>query len=516
MGAFVTMIIQSSNATAVMLVSFVNSRLMRFPQTFAIIMGATIGTTITSQLIAFRLTDYSLLLLGIGFFMVSYAKNQKTRNTGDILMGFGLLFFGMYVMSEAMYPLRSYEPFIQLLLKLKNPFLGILVGTVFTALIQSGSAFVGILIIFGSQGLIPLEATIPMLFGANLGAAVTALLASIKTSREARKVAIAATIYKMAGIILFIWWIEPFSRLITYLSPGPSAGTDAIMQMADVLPRQIANAHTFYNLIVAVVLLPFSHWFVRLVDWLIPVLEEKEVKPLAIRYIDESMLKTPALALSLAKLETLRMGLLVKNMISDILPVFLFKRRDSLESIYRKEKQVNFLRDAVNSYLLRITRENIREERVNEAFQMLYTIKEFEQIADIVSGTLAQKGRYWVDAPHEFSDEGKREITEYHEKIMKQIERAIVVFRDVNLEKAKEMKLKYKEYRSISFEMEKQHFERLKDSVEKSVQSSNTHLELLGMMRSITGHCTNIARILIDWSEKKNTAEQKNEQSETT
>lgn len=502
MGAFATMVIQSSSATNVMLVSFVNSKLMKFRQTIPIMLGAAIGTTITAQLIAFKLTDYSLLLLAVGFFMVSFSKKEQFNHIGETILGFGLLFFGMYIMSEAMYPLRSYEPFIQLLLQLRNPLLGILVGTLFTALIQSSSAFVGIMIILGSQGLLSLEASIPLLFGSNIGTAMTAILASIKTDREARKVAYALTLFKVTGVLIFVWWISPFSQFVELVSPKSDIANGSIAQMADVLPRQIANAHTFYNIFVALLFLPFTGMFANMVNRLIPEKQVEETKPFQTKYLDENIIKTPALALNLAKLEVIRIGLLVKSMTNDILPVFVDKKKDALEAIARKEKQVNFLRDSINSYLLKITRENVREERINEAFQILYTIKEFEQIADVISGTLSEKAQFWIQTPHEFSDEGKKDIAVYHEKTVKQIGRAIVVFRDVNLEKAKEMKVKYKEYRSISFELEKQHFERLKDSVEKSVQSSNTHLELLAMFRIITSHCTNIARILIDWSEK--------------
>jgi phosphate:Na+ symporter len=503
MGAFVTMIIQSSSATMVMLVSFVNSKLMKFKQTIPIMLGAAIGTTVTAQLIAFKLTDYSLLLLALGFFLLSFSKQEKYQHIGETLLGFGLLFFGMYIMSEAMYPLRSYEPFIQLLLQLKNPILGILVGTIFTALIQSSSAFVGIMIILGSQGLLSLEASIPMLFGSNIGTAMTALLASIKTDREARKVAVALTLFKFTGVMIFVWWILPFSEFIVAISPKSSTAGSSIAQMAEVLPRQIANAHTFYNIFAALIFLPITGLFARMIGRLIPEIEEKKEKPFETRYLDDNIIKTPSLALSLVKLEVIRMALLVRSMANDILPVFVDKKKEALDAIARKEKQVDFLRDATNDYLLKVTRENVREERISEAFQILYTIKELEQIADVISGTLSEKAHSWIKSEHEFSPEGKKDIAAYHEKIMKQIGRAIVVFRDVNLEKAKEMKAKYKEYRSISFELEKHHFERLKNSVEKSVQSSNTHLELLAMFRIVTGHCTNIARILIDWAEKE-------------
>ncbi|MCP3997638.1 MAG: Na/Pi cotransporter family protein, partial [bacterium] len=178
-GAFVTMVIQSSSATTVMMVSFVQAKLMTFAQTIGVILGADIGTTITAQLIAFKLTDYALLMIALGFGMRVFVKRDVIKVWGDVVLGFGLLFFGMAVMSEAMYPLRSFPPFIDMLRGLENPILGILVGAAFTALVQSSSAFTGILIVLAQQGFITLDAGIPMLFGANIGTCITAALASM-------------------------------------------------------------------------------------------------------------------------------------------------------------------------------------------------------------------------------------------------------------------------------------------------------------------------------------------------
>ena len=254
-GAFITMIIQSSSATTVMLVSFVQAQLMTFAQSLGIILGASIGTTITAQLIAFKLTDYSLLIVGIGFTLVFISKSKKLKNIGEGILGFGILFLGMWLMSDSMYPLRTYEPFIDLLLKLENPILGILIGTIFTALIQSSSAFIGIVIVLGSQGLITLEAAIPLLLGSNFGTSITAGLASINSGREAKRVALAHSLFKVMGLILFAWWIPTFAELIRTFSPMEGVDITSPGNF-DAIPRQIANAHTFFNIILTIVLLP--------------------------------------------------------------------------------------------------------------------------------------------------------------------------------------------------------------------------------------------------------------------
>jgi phosphate:Na+ symporter len=503
LGAFVTMIIQSSSATNVMLVSFVNARLMQFRQSLGVMLGAAIGTTITAQLIAFRLTDFSLLFLAAGFALQSFAVKEQYKHAGGALLGFGMLFFGMHIMSEAMFPLRSYDPFIELLLKLEYPLLGILVGTVFTALIQSSSAFIGIMIILGMQGLISLEASVPLLFGANIGTAVTALLAGIKSGHEARKVALAVTLFKVFGVLLFIWWIKPFAVFVEGLSPDYAGGTDQAADLAAVIPRQIANAHTIYNVFVALLVLPFTGLLAKAVERMMPSKETQEDQRFSVRYLDDNMIKTPVLALNLAKQEVIRMGEMVHEMAESVLPVFTDKNPLPLESIETKEQNVNYLRDRINSYLLKISRIGIREARVNESFQILYTVKEFELIADVISGPMQKKARSWLVSNYVFSPEGKQELIEYHTKTCKQIKRAIEVFNEVNIEKALEMKQKYKQYRNIAFEFEKQHYERLKQEQQDTLLSSKTHLELMAMLRNISSHATNIARILLQWEESR-------------
>jgi len=503
-GTFVTMAIQSSSATTVMLVSFVQSGLMKFSRSLGVILGAAIGTTITAQLIAFRLTDYSLLLIAAGFFMTLFIKSVKYKHIGETVLGFGILFFGMHIMSESMYPLRSYDPFIEMLLRLENPVLGILAGTLFTALIQSSSAFIGIMIILASQGFLSLEASIPLIFGSNIGTAVTAILASINMGREAKKVALAHTLFKVLGVIIFITWISTFAEIIEYISPKGSSGAENINILADVVPRQIANTHTVFNVVLTVLLIPFTTICARAIDRILPAKKEEKEEPFKLKYIDYHFINTPALALNLAKQESLRMSGKVQTMVRNIISPFLNKDRSVLEEIQKKEREVDYLREQIKAFLLKITRENTGEERIQEAFQMMYTIKELEQMADIVSTNLYNQAIKWLDTESQFSVEGKKEIHEYHVKCMKQLSRAIEVFREINLEKAREMKQKYEKYSQIAMDLERQHYERLLGDVERSVSSSKIHIEVISMLRAISTHATNIARILLEWSGKNN------------
>lgn len=494
-GTFVTMIIQSSSATTVMLVSFVNSRLMRFRQTIGIILGAAIGTTITAQIIAFKLTDYALLFIGLGFAIQLIFENQKYKNVGESILGFGVLFFGMHVMSEAMYPLRSHQPFIDLLLELENPVYGILIGAIFTALIQSSSAFIGIMIILGGQGFLSMEAGIPLLIGANLGTAITAVLASLNASRESKQVAIAHTLFKVVGVLLLIWWIPGFSKLIESISPSADLYNEPMKNLALVLPRQIANAHTVYNIILALLFIPFVKPFANLVNLIFPVKPEVIFKPKT-KYLDYELLKTPALAISVAKQETLRLIKIVRKMTEAAIVPFMEKNMDIFKWIDNKESEVNFIRDELKEYLIKITQLNVDSERVEEAFQMLFAVKEFEHIGDIISKNFKKYALAWTETDCSFTNKGKKELLEYHANTVKQINRAYELYEDFNLKKAKKIQVKYEKYREMSYELEKQHYLRLQKESSKALSSSKIHIEVLTLLKLINSHTTNTARII--------------------
>ncbi|MBI4646309.1 MAG: Na/Pi cotransporter family protein, partial [Bacteroidia bacterium] len=201
------------------------------------------------------------------------------------------------------------------------------------------------------------------------------------------------------------------------------------------------------------------------------------------------------------KQEVLRMSLIVQEIVKDIIPALIAKDKKIIEAIAGKEKEVDFLRDNIKDYLVAITHQNIHQEQVNEAFQMMYTVKELEQIADIVTTNIYHHAVKWAESDIDFSEAGKKEIYDYHIKVLKQISRAIEVFRDVNLEKARAMKEKYKEYADMAREFERHHFERLLADIDKSIASSKVHLEIIDLLRVISSHSTNIARILLEWSD---------------
>lgn len=505
-GVFVTMIIQSSSATTVMLVSFVQAQLMTFSQTLGIILGAGIGTTITAQLIAFKLTDYALLVIGIGFIVVFISKSKKIKSIGEILLGFGILFFGMHIMSTAMYPLRNYQPFLDILLHLENPILGIIVGTVFTALIQSSSAFTGILIILGTQGLITLEAAIPLILGSNIGTSITAVLASINTNRESKRVAIAHSFFKVIGVLLFVWWIPYYSEFIRSISPSGSEHATGVAYLAEVVPRQIANAHTVFNIVLTFVLLPFTNISARFIEWLLPDIKEEEKSIYKTKFLEKSLISTPTLALNLAKAEIVRMSHKTQKMVEQILIPFFKNDEDMIEKILHEEAEIDYLNLRISKYLMKISQQDIEEERADEVFQMMHCITEVEQIGDVVAKRLVPLAQKRIELNLEFSEEGRKEIEDYHLRTMKQISRAIEVFKDVNLQSAKRMEKKYKKYRLMELELRRTHFDRLRDKIPQSIETSGIHLELIDLLKRISSNATNIARIFLETNKEKEAA----------
>lgn len=487
LGSLLTMIFQSSSATSVMLVSLVESKLMQFRQTIAVLLGAALGTSLTMQLIAFKFTSYSLFFVAAGFIVTLIAKEQKTKNIGSTILGFGILFFGMDLMSTSMAPLRTYEPFIEILSRFQNPILGILAGTIFTALLQSSAAFIGIIITLASQGLISLEASIPLMLGANIGSTVTALIASAKSGAQAKQVAWANAIFKTFWVLIVVWVIPPFVNLVYYISPSPEGSVDALMH---AVPRQIANAHTIYNVAILILTLPFIEPFARLVEKLFP----PKVEQVKTMYLERSLFSTPSLALAGAKKEVVSVAHQVQDMLNDIILPFFTKEDKLLPSIAAAEKRIDKLSKAINGFLIDLTRQDVNEEQIQEAYLIMYTNNELEQISDLIAKNLANRASWWIEHGYEFSNEGKHELMEYHLQTQKQLSRAIEVFKDFSLEKMEHAEHKYEKFKRLAIELEKQHYQRLKEDVEKSITSSRTHLELVSSLRIIGSHATNIVK----------------------
>jgi phosphate:Na+ symporter len=520
-GAFVTMVIQSSSATTVMLVSFVQAGLMRFAQSLGVILGADIGTTVTAQLIAFKLTDYALLMCAIGFACRMMGKTEKIRTSGEIILGFGILFFGMKLMSDAMKPLRDLPEFIQLLKELENPLLGILVGAMFTALVQSSSAFTGLIIVLAQQGLIGLEAGIPMIFGANIGTCVTAGLASIGATRDAKRVALAHVIFKIAGVLLFVFWIPYFAHLIRWMTDLSGSGS----------ARQIANAHTLFNVGLGLFFLPLTSIFAHLIEKILPEKPiTKEIGEVT-WHLDENKIVTPAIAIDLIRTEMSQTAKLVGRMLrASIVPFMSDERLISketadmdeanmlvseipthdeffpeislVEGIQMREKKVNFFQEKIKNYLISISREEITDDESNEIYGMIAIVKDLESIGDLIHRNILplmdKKRALEVD----FSEEGKEELMIYHAKACRQLQRLKEAFAERDPSTANKIMAKERKYLDLELQYRIRHLERLKHARKESVETHEVHVELLDLLKQIIVYCANIAKTSLVTSEK--------------
>jgi phosphate:Na+ symporter len=502
-GAFVTMVIQSSSATTVMLVSFVQAELMTFVQSLGVILGSDIGTTVTAQLIAFKLTDYALLMIALGFGLTMLAKKDSQKHIGEALLGFGILFFGMKLMSDAMKPLRDYQPFIDVLRGLENPLLGLLVGTVFTALIQSSSAFTGIIIVLAQQGVLTLEAGIPLIFGANIGTCVTAGLASIGTCRNAKRVALAHVIFKIAGVLLFIFWIPYFADLVRWLSPA--AQGMGIDKLAAETPRQIANAHTIFNVGLAFIFLPFTTIFAAVVLKILPEKEkEKGIEP-AVWHLDYDKISTPAMAIELARSEISRMSKILMRMLQAIIHPFIseelkqdiiYPQLALVEGIQMRERKIDFLEERISDYQMQILRQELAADQVSEVFAMMSIVKDMESIGDIIDKNIIPLITKKSALIKDFSPEGKEELDVYHTKVCKQISRLKEAFSERDVKMASKIMKKEEEYLDLESQYRFKHLERVRQERAESVTTHEVHMELMDLLKQINVYAANIAKTI--------------------
>ncbi len=505
LGAFVTMVIQSSSATTVMLVSFVQAQLMTYAQALAVIMGANIGTTITAQLVAFKFTDYALAMITIGFLMTMFAKRETYKHLGEALLGFGILFFGMKLMSESMVPLRSFQPFIHMMEGLENPIFGLLIGALFTGLIQSSSAFTGIVIVLAQQGLLTLDAGIPLIFGANIGTCITAGLASIGTIRGAKRVAIAHVLFNIGGVLIFIWFVPQLADLVRWLSPvAQGSGAE---KLALETPRQIANAHTIFNVTVGLVFLPFTKILAHYIYKILPDIEvEKGIIPVT-WHLDNSQISHPAVAIELAKTEMLRMIKILGRMLDAFIHPFLsdepeqdmrYPQLSLMEGIDMRESKINFLEQHVSEYLFQISRQELSDQQAEEVFAMVSMVKDMESIGDIIHGRISRLINKKQGLKEPFSVEGQNEIIDFHIRVMKQVSRLKIAFSKQKIKKVEKVLRKDLKYRNLETEYRQSHLVRVQNGKSESVTTHGIHMELMDLLKQINVYISEIAKTLLE------------------
>jgi phosphate:Na+ symporter len=382
-GVFVTAVVQSSSVTTVLLVGFISAGLMSLAQSVGVILGANVGTTVTAQIIAFKVTQYGLPMLTLGFAIDFTARRELTAQLGAMLMGLGMIFFGMDLMSGATGPLREYAPFIDAMGRIDSPLLAITAAALFTALVQSSSATTGIVIVLASQGFISLEAGIALALGANIGTCVTALLAALGKPRPAVQAAAVHVLFNVIGVLLWFWFIPDLAEFVRRMSPT-HGGLSGVARLAAETPRQIANAHTTFNLANTLLFLPFTHVLAAAVQRLLPDRPEEEVRA-APRFLEDSFLKTPALAIDRMRFEVGHLGELALEVERHLerTPV---DRQDLEESV----ADVQALHDAIVDYARRLLQQKISARDTEELERVLGAANHLQNIGDTIAVNIGE------------------------------------------------------------------------------------------------------------------------------
>lgn len=484
-GTVVTGIIQSSSATTVMVVGFVNAGIMTLSQAIGVIMGANIGTTVTAQLVSFSLEDIAPIALGIGIIFYMFTSKEKTKQVAEILIGFGLLFTGMEFMKQAVEPLAELESFRNALLFLsKNPVLGILAGFAITGIVQSSSASMGMLIALASQGLVPITAALPILYGDNIGTCVTSLISSLGASRNAKRAAIMHLSFNVIGTLLFMILLnKPIVAVVQYLDPTNTA-------------RQIANAHTLFNIINVILLLPFSKYIVKLAERIVPIKEEEIELATAntTKYLDERMFETPSIALGNTVQEVSRMGEKAKKSYNYSIKGLLEKDNKSIEKTFSSEKTVDILHKSILSYLLKLSNTNMNSDERIKADLLFHIVNDIERISDHAEN-IAEIDKMAIDSKCDFSETAETEIKDLSSLVLKNIENALSYINTKNHEMFDEIEETEKNVNMLVKQYRNEHLRRLEEGV-CTIDSGIIFLDLLTNFERISDHCSNIAEKL--------------------
>jgi len=484
-GMVVTMIIQSSSATTVMVVGFVNAGIMSLPQAIGVIMGANVGTTITAQLVSLDVDFLAPVALGIGIVIYMFTNKPKYKHIAEILIGFGILFTGMDFMKDAVKPLAEYKGFTDMLLSFgHHPLLGVLMGFAITAIVQSSSASMGMLIALASQGLIPVTAALPILYGENIGTCVTSLISSIGATRNARRAAIMHLTFNVLGSIIFMFILsKPIVSIVTAIDP-----TDAA--------RQIANAHTLFNVINVIILLPFNKLIVKLAMKLVPESkDEQDDDAKVVKYIDDRMIETPSIALANIVKETLRMGEKSKESLNAAMDGVIDRSKEKIELSFKREKLINELQKLILNYLLKLSKASLDEDSRETVDALFNTVNDIERIGDHAEN-IAELAKEIEESDIGLSDVGIVELKDMYNKVISTYTYALEAMRTADVELACKV-IKMEEQVDI---MEKScranHMNRLNSS-SCSIESGVIYLDIISNLERVSDHAVNIAQQVI-------------------
>jgi phosphate:Na+ symporter len=490
-GAIVTAIIQSSSATTVMVVGFVNASIMTLSQAIGVIMGANIGTTMTAFLISLNLTDIAPIIVFIGAGLIFFTKRKFLKSIGEILVGFGILFIGMGFMSDSMKPLRTNVAFQRIILSMSNPILGVIAGTLMTVILQSSSASVGILQALAAQGLIGLDGAMFILFGQNIGTCITAILASIGTNTNAKRAAFIHLSIKVIGTSIFMLAIAlgvPYVELILHISP-------------DSPMSQIANAHIGFNVITAAILFPFGNLLVKMSENVIQgKKDEKDEKGL--KYLDKRILETPPIAVGQLMKEVIRMAGLAKENVRHAMEAFFNYDEEEVDEVYRKEEIINFLNQEITHFLVMFNGLGLPQRDLMLISGLYHVVNDIERIGDHAEN-LVEYAEYSMDNKLNYSDIAKAELEEMTEKIMIMLENTIRALKERDQALAQLVLKEEEEIDEIKDRLRRSHIERL-NSQQCTPTSGVIFLDIVTNLERVADHATNVSQSVLDEGRTRN------------
>ena len=477
-GTIVTAIIQSSSATTVMVVSFVNAGLMTLTQATGVILGSNIGTTITAQMVSFNLEVIAPIFIGVGAIVMMSAKKKRIKDLAYIALGFGILFMGMGLMSSSLKPISNLQIFNDFISVIgKNHFLGVLVGLTMTAILQSSSATTGILVALANSGNIDMNVAFPIILGCNIGTCVTAILAGLTANRTAKKAALLHLLFNIFGTVLFLPFSDKVVTFVNYLTP-------------DNVARQVANAHTIFNVVITIFILPISKYFVMLVNHILPDDEGKE--SCGAIYLDKKLLETPIVASGQVIKETIRMANKAKNNLELAMEVFLNWNEEKMKKVYANESIINTLERDITEYLIELSQHNLPEENAKLVSQAYHTINDIERIGDHAEN-IVELAIQKYENNITLSYDGYKEVRQLFEVTLRSITIAIESFKsneisDDEVEKVEE------EIDSLEKQFRENNINRL--SAKTCLADAGImFFDLLSNLERIGDHANNIATV---------------------
>lgn len=479
-GAAVTAIIQSSSATTVMVIGFVNAGLMNLAQTTGIIMGANVGTTITAQLIAFKLTNIAPAAVFIGVLLIFFAKKRSYKKFGEILTGFGILFMGLELMSQAMAPLKENEAFTSFMVRFENPLLGVIAGCVVTMLIQSSSASIGILQALAMQQLIGLDSAVFILFGQNIGTCITAILASIGGSSTAKRAAGFHLLFNLIGTAVFMILIlvgVPFVPFVKSIS-----GSDTV--------RQIANAHTIFNIATTVFMFPLAGKMVKIVEWVIPSKPEN-ISDKTLKYLSPLMLETPPVVVPQIMKEINRMAILARDNVQKAINAFMDRDEGVIEEIFKQEDTINFLNREITRYLVKANGLDLPGNEIALVGGFFHVVNDIERIGDHAEN-LAEYAEYSIDNHLNYSDTALGEVKDMEEKVLAMLDDSLTAFNTRNIDLIQVIEPQEQHIDELKELLRDQHIVRLTNQ-QCTPGSGVIYLDIITNLERIADHATNIA-----------------------